>query len=184
MEAQIAIDTHISNIMQIFSQRVSSISEQAVLNIGDYFQKLSTLTEEQKEMLNKLTKITISKIENIAIHESLQESELRRTILDMKEKNSHLMEIVGPIIMLLQFQDRMSQELNGLLNSLKNIIEYIKTSANTNLPVPNDEFWVETSKNFTNYESRNLFLKIIFGDDYNLQEESIPTAKTVDDYFF
>ncbi|BBH51756.1 hypothetical protein [Fluviispira sanaruensis] len=184
MESQVAIDSHISNIMQIFSQRVTSISEQAVINIGDYFQKLSSLTEEQKDMLNKLTKITVAKIENIAIHESLQESELRRTIMEMKEKNSHLMEIVGPIIMLLQFQDRMSQELNGLLNSLKNIIEFIKTSSDSNFPVPKNEFWVETSKNFTNYESRNIFLKIIFGDDYELQEVSIPTAKTVDDFFF
>lgn len=90
----------------------------------------------------------------------------------LAKSNSELGEVIMPIIVALQFQDRLSQDLSSLLKAFVRFSRAIEET-NGGRQVEENSFWATVAKEFTNIESRTLILKAALGEDYQNAEVDI-----------
>lgn len=86
----------------------------------------------------------------LQFHESLQE---------VVQSSEQLADLLMPLIISLQFQDKMKQQLVGVLRALELFMarDTVVVEGNVNF----DEFWTQVQKSFNVVETRNLVLRVV-----------------------
>jgi uncharacterized membrane protein YheB (UPF0754 family) len=205
-------------IVKAMLTRVIQSSEEAVVEITEKIQSISTLSETQKDGLsealehfyhandNSTLKQTLNdnatKIMNAAMSGDMGEVEriandpeynkarlatkclhdrLQQIIADNQTMNEYIM----PVILALQFQDRVRQELESINKSFEDYFDFVDNLVQIVFAVePTKNFWKKIAQNFTNLDARTLILKTSMGDDYLPDEEDLRTSGVMDDGFF
>ena len=176
-------------ILNLITERVVQTSEDSVLEITKIISDLSVLSEEQKEKLHS----TINDMEsgNRTLNPKEDFDSLVNTLKRISTSSENISEHLMPILIALQFQDRVRQELEGLKLCFSECFDLISKLHDIRIS-PDDAvtFWRDLANNFKNLESRAVVLKAAFGESYDSLEcdvrdgQSTSKKDDVDDYFF
>lgn len=146
-----------------------------------------TVNQIQAQVLEitNLSEFQRNAIENVRGEaEKITSGNMVERLQELMKSNSELADVLMPIIVSLQFQDRLRQELESLLKAFTRFTE--EASKDDPALAENPEpFWIEVAKGFTNIESREVVLKAAMGSDYQVNEADVRDASVAssDDFF-
>lgn len=97
---------------------------------------------------------------------------LVKQLEQLTEQDKHLAEIVAPVLMALQFQDRIRQSLENVIKTFNVFFSIMSSIRHEKLPEGfASSFWEQVENQFTSNKDRNVVRRIVFGDEY--QEEDV-----------
>ena len=161
-------------VVQGVIQKTIGDAEAAVNEIQTQLLALTALTDEQRAVIRQATEIPSQGVATM----------LLQKLGELMKSNSDLAEVLMPIIMSLQFQDRLRQELESLHKTLGLALPHVAADNGRTIGILNEEFWKDAAKTFTNIQSREVVMKAVFGPEYVNPESDVREAASDDGFFF
>lgn len=171
------ISAAMNKVLEAVIKKVVSNAEESVTDIQMKLMEVSSLSDSQKEAIRRATEEASA---------SGAPGELLTRLQELLRANAGLSETLMPIVVSLQFQDRLRQELESLHATFRKFLERVGPGAGA-FPdaAAAEEFWIACAKSYTNIESRTLVLKSALGEGYVVKEDDVrDTQAGGDDGFF
>lgn len=112
-------------------------------------------------------------------HTGHKASAVAKQLEKLSQSDKELANMVGPVIMALQFQDSIRQSLENLILCFKQLNDESKDMTQAKVPtIFAEKFWSTVENKFASIEERNLVRRVIYGENAKVIE-----AQTKDDPF-
>lgn len=128
---------------------------------SDFKDELNTKASEILEAASAGDFAKVNEIGDSAdyVQKKTKTKNLHDSLQDLIDSSDQLSENIFPLLIALQFQDKMKQELMGVLAALELFLQHDRTVVE--LDGDFDEFWDKVRKGFNVVETRNAVLKIV-----------------------
>jgi hypothetical protein len=190
--AVIEITEKIQGISTLSETQKNGLSEalEHFYNANDNISLKQTLNENATKIMNAAMSGDMVEVERIASNPEYDKARLATKCLHDRLQqiiadNQTMNEYIMPVILALQFQDRVRQELESINKSFEDYFDFVDQLVHIVFEVePTKNFWKKIAQNFTNLDARTVILKTSMGEDYLPDEEDLRTSGTTDDGFF
>jgi len=92
---------------------------------------------------------------------------LVKQLEQLTEQDKHLAEVVAPVVVALQFQDRMRQSLENVIKTFNVFFSIMSSIRHEKLPEGfANSFWEQVESQFTSNKDRNVVRRIVFGEEH------------------
>ena len=117
----------------------------------------------------------VEKLGNSAHYKTLghKTSSMTKQLEQLSESDKELANMIGPVIMALQFQDSIRQSLENLILCFEQINHEARNMTQAKIPPGYaGTFWSTLENKFTSTEERNIVRKVIYGENAKLIQDA------------